>query len=200
MNIYTTVAYGLKVSLVQLILVHLSRRIKCTIVHTKNHSRRSPQPLMLRFDFFSATAEFNLPKLDRKKELNVLYVVWIRANKKKKMSALTAGWLRLFYFSTATAGWNLPKLDRNQVLNVLYPDCVFWSDRNNRIYYHFVQGQGNPPECQRFAVHDEEVAYLGHEGRFPCPCTKWWLIFFTPIPFNSYKKPLFYFRNYYRYK
>ena len=25
----------------------------------------------------------------------------------------------------------------------------------NRIYHHFVQGQGNPSECQRFAVHDE---------------------------------------------
>ena len=41
----------------------------------------------------------------------------------------------------------------------------------------------NPPECQRFAVHDEacrvvEVAYLWHEGGFSCPCTKWWLIIF----------------------
>ena len=24
-----------------------------------------------------------------------------------------------------------------------------------RIYHDFVQGQGNPPECRRFAVHDE---------------------------------------------
>ena len=24
-----------------------------------------------------------------------------------------------------------------------------------RIYHDFVQGQGNPRECQRFAVHDE---------------------------------------------
>ena len=35
----------------------------------------------------------------------------------------------------------------------------------NRIYHHFVQGQGNPPKCQRFAVHNEacrvvEVVYL----------------------------------------
>ena len=27
--------------------------------------------------------------------------------------------------------------------------------RTIRIYHDFVQGQGNPPECQRFAVHDE---------------------------------------------
>ena len=52
-----------------------------------------------------------------------------------------------------------------------------------RIYHDFVQGQGNPPECQRFAVHDEacrvvDVANLWHEGGFPCPCTKSWLIIF----------------------
>ena len=33
------------------------------------------------------------------------------------------------------------------------------------IYHHFVQGEGNPPECQRFAFQDEtcrvvDVAYL----------------------------------------
>ena len=27
--------------------------------------------------------------------------------------------------------------------------------RTIRIYHDFVQGQGNPPECQRFAVPDE---------------------------------------------
>ena len=52
-----------------------------------------------------------------------------------------------------------------------------------RIYHGFVQGQGNPPECQRFAVHDEacrvvDVANLWHEGGFPCLCTKPWLIIF----------------------
>ena len=52
-----------------------------------------------------------------------------------------------------------------------------------RIYHDFVQGQGNPPECQRFVVHDEacrvvDVANLWHEGGFPCPCTKSWLIIF----------------------
>ena len=29
------------------------------------------------------------------------------------------------------------------------------NERIIRIYRDFVQGQGNPPECQRFAVHDE---------------------------------------------
>ena len=63
---------------------------------------------------------------------------------------------------------------------------VWQTDRRRRtirIYHAFVQGQGNPPECQRFAVHDEacrvvDVANLWHEGGFPCPCTKSWLIIF----------------------
>ena len=55
--------------------------------------------------------------------------------------------------------------------------------RTIRIYHDFVQGQGNPPECQRFAVQDEacrvvDVANLWHEGGFPWPCTKSWLIIF----------------------
>ena len=52
-----------------------------------------------------------------------------------------------------------------------------------RIYHDFVQEQGNPLECQRFAVHDEacrvvDVANLWHDGGFPFPCTKSWLIIF----------------------
>ena len=78
-----------------------------------------------------------------------------------------------------------------------------WSNvETNRIYHNFVQGQGNPPECQRFAVHDEacrvvEVAYLWHEGGFPCPCTKWWLIIILLSPLIAVRNPLFYFKNYY---
>ena len=72
--------------------------------------------------------------------------------------------------------------------------------RTNRIYHHFVQGHGNPPECQRFVVHDEacpvvEVAYRWHKGGFPCPCSKWWLINFLLSPLMAVKNPLFYFRN-----
>ena len=79
--------------------------------------------------------------------------------------------------------------------------CPQWE--NNKIYHHFVQGQGNPPECQRFAVHDEacrvvEVAYLWHEGGFPCSCTKWWLIIFLLSLLIAVRNPLFYFRHYYR--
>ena len=58
-----------------------------------------------------------------------------------------------------------------QVPNVLYGICLSQDDSSTKMgiqvssYHHFVQGQGIPPECQRFAVHDEacrvvDVAYL----------------------------------------
>ena len=93
---------------------------------------------------------------------------------------------------------------RIQDLARLVADCKSLPLRwINRIYYHFVQRQGNPPECQRFAVHDEacrvvEVAYLWHEGGFPCPCTNWWLIIFLLSPLITVRNPLFYLTNYYK--
>ena len=49
------------------------------------------------FDFSSETAERNSTKLDRKKDLNVLYQVCVfRANRKNKMAALASDWLRHF--------------------------------------------------------------------------------------------------------
>ena len=74
-----------------------------------------------------------------------------------------------------------------------------------RIYHNSVQGQGNPTECQRFAVHNEacrvvDVANLWHEGGFPCPCTKLWLIIFllsTTLHLHN-KIPIFAFKNYFK--
>ena len=49
------------------------------------------------FDFSSETAERNSTKLDRKQDLNVLYLVCVfRADQKTKMVALAADWLRHF--------------------------------------------------------------------------------------------------------
>ena len=60
-----------------------------------------------------------------------------------------------------------------------YQESVTTGQTNQtiRIYHDFVQGQGNPPECQRFAVQDEafrvvDVTNLWHEGGFLCPCIK----------------------------
>ena len=43
------------------------------------------------------------------------------------------------------------------VIDGLLPEwaCLTLQGGTIRIYHDFVQGQGNPPECQRFVVHDE---------------------------------------------
>ena len=96
-------------------LVHLSRRLKCTIVIMRCPSsvrrpssvvrpssvrRPSVRPSSLTFhifDFSSETTERNLTKLYRKVDLNVLYQVCVfRADRKNKMAALASDWLRHF--------------------------------------------------------------------------------------------------------
>ena len=53
------------------------------------------------FDFFSETAERNLPKFDRKQELNVLYQVCVfRTDQNNKMAALASDRLTLFRLPT----------------------------------------------------------------------------------------------------
>ena len=78
-------------------LVHLSRRLKCTIVITRCPSSVRPSLTFHIFDFSSETAEQNSTKLDRKQELNILYQVCVFwADRKKKMAALASDWLRHF--------------------------------------------------------------------------------------------------------
>ena len=77
-------------------LVHLSRRLKCTIVITP--VVRPSIVNFLIFNFFSEMAERNSTKLDRKQDLNILYQVCVfRADWKKKMAALASDWLRHFW-------------------------------------------------------------------------------------------------------
>ena len=50
------------------------------------------------FDFCSETAERNSTKLDRKQDLNVLYLICVfRSDRKNKMAALASDWLRHFW-------------------------------------------------------------------------------------------------------
>ena len=79
-------------------LVHLSRRLKCTIVIMRCPSSVRPSSLTFHnFDFSSETTERNLTKLYRKVDLNVLYQVCVfRADRKNKMAALASDWLRHF--------------------------------------------------------------------------------------------------------
>ena len=61
-----------------LFLVHLSRRLKCTIVIMRCPSSVRPSFLTFHiFDFSSETTEQNSTKLDRKQDLNVLYQVCV---------------------------------------------------------------------------------------------------------------------------
>ena len=78
-------------------LVHLSRRLMCTIVIMRCPSVRPSSLTFHIFDFSSETAERNLTKLYRKVDLNVLYQVCVfRADRKNKMAALASDWLRHF--------------------------------------------------------------------------------------------------------
>ena len=77
--------------------MHLSRRLKCTIVITLCPSSVRPSLTFHIFDFSSETTEHNSTKLDRKQDLNVLYQVCVfRANRKNKMAALASDWRRHF--------------------------------------------------------------------------------------------------------
>ena len=92
----------------KLFLVHLSRRLKCTIVimHCPSSVVRlsvvrlsvvRPSLTFHIFVFSSETAERNSTKLYRKQDLNVLYHVCVfRADRKNKMAALASDWLRHF--------------------------------------------------------------------------------------------------------
>ena len=79
-------------------LVHLGRRLKCTIVIMGCPSSVRPSSLTFHiFDFSSETAEQNSTKLDRKQDLNVLYQVCVfRADRKNKMATLASDWPRHF--------------------------------------------------------------------------------------------------------
>ena len=79
-------------------LVHLSRRLKYTIVITRCPSSVCPSLTFHIFDFSSETAERNSTKCDRKQDLNVLYQVCVfLADRKNKMAALASDWLRHFW-------------------------------------------------------------------------------------------------------
>ena len=73
-------------------LVHLSQRLKCTIVITRCPSSVSPSLTFHIFDF-SETAEQNSTKLNRKQDLNVLYQVCVFGANRKKQDGHPGLWL-----------------------------------------------------------------------------------------------------------
>ena len=106
MSFYSSLVYMRHIFCGCFLLVHLSRRLKCTIVITRCPSSvvrrlssvvRRPSLTFHIFDFSSKTAVWNSTQLDRKQDLNVLYQVCVfRADRKNKMAALASDWLRHF--------------------------------------------------------------------------------------------------------
>ena len=115
--------------------MHLSRRLRCTIVITRCPSSRPSICLSVRpsltfhiFDFSSETTEQNSTKLDRKQELNILNQVCVFLGRSEKQDGRPGLWLaETFSTSSETAERNSTKLDRNQDLNIPCQVCVFWA-------------------------------------------------------------------------
>ena len=122
-------------------LVHLSRRLKCTIVIMRRLKctiviMRCPSSFTFHFfDFFSESAEWNLTKLYRKLDLNIIYqiVFFFGPIGKTRWPPWPLIDWDIFDFSSETAERNSTKLERKQNLNVLYQVCTFWVDRKNKM-------------------------------------------------------------------
>ena len=121
-------------------LVHLSQRLKCTIVIMRCPSsvvRRlssvRPSLTFHIFDFFSETTGQISTKLDRKQVLNVLYQVCIfHADRKSKMAALASDWLK--HFSTFSP----------QLLNGFWRNLTRSKSSSPSIRFVFFVPTGNP--------------------------------------------------------
>ena len=87
------------------------------------------------FKFFFETAEQNLPKLDRKPELNVLYIVCVFRVDRKKTPTSWPPWhlivWHIFDFFSESAERYWPQLNRKEGLNVLY-HVFFCFDRSKK--------------------------------------------------------------------
>ena len=119
-------------------LVHLSRRLKCTIVIMCCPSSvvRPSSVVVNFFDFWllwnrwtefnetwqEATSQRPLPRLDI-------------SGRSKKQDGGPDLWLAetIFDFSSETAERNSTKLDRKQDRNVFYQVCVFQADRKKKM-------------------------------------------------------------------
>ena len=110
--------------------------LKCTIVITCCLSSDRPSSLTFHILDFSTTAEQNSTKLDRERDINILYQVYVfQTDRKTKMSVLASdgiGW-DFFDFFIESTKWNSAKLDRKKEFNILYKVCVFRADRKTKM-------------------------------------------------------------------
>ena len=118
------------------ILVHLSRRLKCTIVIMRCPSSvcRPSSFTFHIFNFSSETTQQNSTKLYRKQDLKVIYQVCVfRTDRKNKMAALASDWLihfRLLLWNRWTEfneTWHEARSQRP------LPSLCFQADRQNKM-------------------------------------------------------------------
>ena len=124
-----------------ILLVHLSQRLKCTIVIMRRPSVRRPPirhpSVVVNFPHFrllwNRWTEFDetLQKARSQRPLPSLCFSE-RSQKTRWPPWPLIGW-DIFDFSSETAERNSTKLDRKQDLNALYQVCVFRADRKNKM-------------------------------------------------------------------
>ena len=117
-------------------LVHLSRRLKCTIVIMRCPS--SVRPSVVNFSHFrlllwNRWTEFNQTLQEARSQPPLPSLCFSgRLEKTRWPPWPLIGW-DIFDFSSETAEQNSTKLYRKQDLHVLYQVCVFWADWKNKM-------------------------------------------------------------------
>ena len=120
-------------------LVHLSRRLKCTIVIIRCPSsvcRPSVRP-SLTFTFSTSPLK-PLNRIQRNLSASKIsmsstkFMFFRLIGKTRWPPWALIGWDTFDFFSETTEGY-VTKVDRKQDLNVLYQVCVFWADRKTKM-------------------------------------------------------------------
>ena len=119
-------------------LVHLSRRLKCTIVIMRCPSSVVRRPSVVNFSHFrlllwNRWMNFNETWQEARSQRPLPSLCF--SGRSEKQDGRPGLWLAET-FSTSplkTAEWNSTKLDRKQDLNFLYQVCVFRADRKNKM-------------------------------------------------------------------
>ena len=124
-----------------LFLVHLSRRLKCTIVIIRCPSSGVRRPASVRPSLtFTFSTSFLKPLNRIQRNLSASKISMSSTNfvfsrligKTIWPPRALIGWDTFDFFSETTEG-NATKLDRKQDLNVLYQVCVFQADRKTKM-------------------------------------------------------------------
>ena len=135
---YVSQATHAFLGMLPLFLVHLSRRLKCTIVITRCLSSVVCRPSVVNFSHFrlllwNRWTEFNETWQEARTQHPLPSLCF--SGRSEKQDGRPGLWLAET-FSTSSLkplNRNSTKLDRKQDLNLLYQVCVFWADRRNKM-------------------------------------------------------------------